>query len=65
MAKALAYLISVGMVGFGVWIISRSPGSILLWLAGSGPAAVGLLSLLNEINSTNSTTSHGGGPTGP
>jgi hypothetical protein len=51
MEKAVAYLISVGIVGFGFWIIFASPGgSSGLWLAGSlPPVIVGLLSLANEI----------------
>jgi hypothetical protein len=52
MDKAFAYLISVGIVGFGSWIISASPGSALTWLAGSMPVAVGLLSVANEIHNT-------------
>lgn len=50
--KALAYLISVGIAGFGFWIVWASSGSALMWLAGSAPVAVGLLSLSNEIRNT-------------
>jgi hypothetical protein len=51
MEKAAAYLISVGIVGFGFWIIFASPaGSSGVCLAGSlPPVIVGLLSLANEI----------------
>jgi hypothetical protein len=54
MEKAVAYLISIGIVGFGFWIIFASPaGSSGLWLAGSlPPVIVGLLSLANEIHNT-------------
>jgi hypothetical protein len=56
MEKALAYLISVGIVGFGIWIIFASvAGSFALWpiwLAGLATIAVGLLSLSNEIHNT-------------
>jgi hypothetical protein len=56
MEKAFAYLISVGIAGFGVWIIFGSKGGsfepALIWLAGSVPVAVGLLSLFNEMLST-------------
>jgi hypothetical protein len=56
MEKAVAYLISVGIVGFGFWIIfasmAGSSGSGLMWIAGSVPVAVGLFSLFNEILNT-------------
>jgi hypothetical protein len=51
MEKAFAYLISVGIAGFGFWIIFVSGAeSAEVWLAGSVPVAVGLLSLSNEIH---------------
>jgi hypothetical protein len=53
MEKALAYLISVGIVVFGCWIVfamSGSSGSGLIWLAGSVTVAVGVLSFSNEIH---------------
>jgi hypothetical protein len=53
MEKAVAYLISVGIVGFGIWIVfASSAGSPGWWLAGSAPVIVGLLSLANEIHNT-------------
>jgi hypothetical protein len=56
MEKAVAYLVSVGIVGFGVWIIfasmAGSSGSGPVWLAGLVPVAVGLLSLSEEIHNT-------------
>jgi hypothetical protein len=58
MEKALAYLISVGIVGFGFWIIFASKAGSLdtapIWLAASVPVpvAVGLPSLSNEIHNT-------------
>jgi hypothetical protein len=54
MEKAVAYLISVGIIGFGFWIIfaSVAGSSWPMWLAGSVPIAVGLLSISNEIHNT-------------
>jgi hypothetical protein len=56
MEKAVAYLISVGIVGFGVWSIfasmAGSSGSGPMWVAGSVPVVVGLLSLSDEIHNT-------------
>jgi hypothetical protein len=51
--KVFAYLISVGIVVFGCWIIfamSGSSGSGLMWLAGSVTLAVGVLSFSSEIH---------------
>jgi hypothetical protein len=56
MEKTFAYLISVCIVGFGFWIIfasrAGSSDSLKIWLAGSVPVAIGLLSLSNEIHNT-------------
>jgi hypothetical protein len=53
MDTALAYLISVGIVGFGVWVIAAAKtGSdlFLIWIVlGLLTIAVGLISLLGEI----------------
>jgi hypothetical protein len=49
--KALAYLISAGIVAFGVWIIVHAIGSdaSLVWtLLGILPVLVGLISLCHE-----------------
>ncbi len=49
----LEYVISLGIIGFGIWIIAETKaGSALfpLWIALGGLAvAVGLLSLLAEL----------------
>jgi hypothetical protein len=51
MEKAFAYLISFGIAGFGFWIIfAAGAESAEVWLAGSMPVAVGLLSFANEIH---------------
>jgi hypothetical protein len=53
MDTALAYLISVGIVGFGVWVIAAAKGGsdiFLIWIVlGLLTIAVGLISLLGEI----------------
>lgn len=50
---ALAYLISVGIIGFGIWTLAAvAPGSsvILFWIVGGVlTIAVGLASLFSEI----------------
>jgi hypothetical protein len=51
MEKAFAYLISIGIAGFGLCIIlTSSADSAEVWFAGSVPIAVGLLSFANEIH---------------
>jgi hypothetical protein len=56
MEKAIAYLISAGIVALGFWIIfasmAESSGWWAMWLAGSVAVAVGLLSLSNELHNT-------------
>jgi hypothetical protein len=53
MDTALAYLISVGIVGFGVWVIAAAKAGsdiFLIWIVlGLLTIAVGLISLLGEI----------------
>jgi hypothetical protein len=52
MDTALAYLISVGIVGFGVWVIAATKAGsdiFLIWIVlGLLTIAVGLISLLGE-----------------
>jgi hypothetical protein len=52
MDTALAYLISVGIVGFGVWVIAATKAGsdiFLIWsVLGLLTIAVGLISLLGE-----------------
>jgi hypothetical protein len=56
MHTALAYLISVGIVGFGVWIATAAKvgGRIfpITIVTGLTIVAVGLLSLLNDIHNS-------------
>lgn len=53
MEKLTAYLISVGMLAFGIWIVATAElrwGSLMFWLVvGLAPIAVGAASLVNEI----------------
>ena len=54
MDTAFAYLISAGMIGFGIWIVATAKvaGSdwFLVWIViGLLPVAVGLMSLYGEI----------------
>ena len=52
MNRALSFLISAGIVGFGIWIIAHSiaAGSPLVWtLMGIAPVVVGLISLYQAI----------------
>jgi hypothetical protein len=52
MNRALSFLISVGIAGFGIWIIAHAivSGSPLGWtLMGIPPAAVVLISLCQAI----------------
>jgi len=54
MDKLTAYLISAGILAFGVWIVANAElrwGSLLFWLVvGVAPIAVGTASLVNEID---------------
>jgi hypothetical protein len=50
----LSFLISVGIIAFGIWIVAGTiaAGSLLGWtLIGMIPVAVGLISLFSEIRS--------------
>jgi hypothetical protein len=53
MDTALAYLISVGIIAFGIWTVAAAaPGSsvFLFWIVGGLlTIAVGLLSLFGEV----------------
>jgi hypothetical protein len=52
MDRAGAYLISVGIVGFGLWVLTAgivSPGPFPIWVFGLLPVLVGLASLYNQI----------------
>jgi hypothetical protein len=54
MDRVLSFLISVGIIAFGVWIIAvaaqAASGSLFIWtLVGLIPVVVGLLSLFSEI----------------
>lgn len=54
MEKALAYVISAGIIGFGFWIIATAKvglGSLTQTIVGLLPIAVGLLSLHGEMRS--------------
>ena len=52
MDTALAYLISVGITGFGIWIVAvaaQGSNAFLFWIVGGLlTTAVGLTSLLGE-----------------
>jgi hypothetical protein len=54
MEKLTAYLISAGILAFGIWIVANAElrwGSMLFWLVvGLAPIAVGAASLVNEID---------------
>lgn len=52
MARIAAYLISLGIIGFGFWIIAEvQPASVSAGIVtGLVPMAVGLASLANEIH---------------
>ena len=57
MEKITSYLIAVGLIGFGVWIVTAEARSDLLafWIAiGIIPVATGLLSLYDELNNGSS-----------
>jgi hypothetical protein len=50
MERATAYLISIGIIGFGFWIFAKAGSSSpLLWTAGLASIAVGLASIANEM----------------
>lgn len=54
MDTVLSFLISVGIIAFGIWIVAGTiaAGSLLGWtLMGMIPVAVGLISLFSEIRS--------------
>jgi hypothetical protein len=61
MDTVLAYLISIGIVGFGVWIVAADiAGSdiVPIWIVlGLLPIAVGLMSLFGEIHNRRATQS--------
>jgi hypothetical protein len=54
MERLTAYLISTGMIAFGIWIVATAAigrASLMLWLiVGMVPIAVGAASLANEIH---------------
>jgi hydrogenase/urease accessory protein HupE len=52
MAAITAYLISLSIIGFGLWICAEAPMASILAgiLIGLMPMAVGLASLANEIH---------------
>jgi hypothetical protein len=54
MEKLTAYLISAGILAFGIWIVANAElrwESLLFWLVvGAAPIAVGAASLANEID---------------
>jgi hypothetical protein len=54
METLVAYLISVGLMAFGIGIVAigakTGSGSLLVWvIAGMLPVVVGVLSLFNEV----------------
>jgi Zn-dependent protease with chaperone function len=54
MDTVLSFLISVGIIAFGVWIVAGTiaAGSLLGWtLMGMIPVAMGLISLFSEFRS--------------
>jgi hypothetical protein len=59
MDTALAYLISVGIVGFGFWVVAAAKARsdvFLIWIVlGLLIIAVGLISLLGEIHNRRAT----------
>ena len=54
MERFTSYLISAGMIAFGIWIVATAAlgsGYLMLWLVvGMAPIAVGAASLANEIH---------------
>jgi hypothetical protein len=59
MEKLTAYLISAGILAFGIWIVATAElrwGSLMFWLVvGVAPIAVGAASLVNEIDNERNT----------
>jgi hypothetical protein len=56
MDTLVSYLISIGIIAFGVWIVvvaaKAASGSVLVWVVlGLLPIAVGTFSLLSEMRS--------------
>ena len=52
METLTAYLISIGIIACGIWIVAGTiaAGSALPWtLAGAAPAAIGVFSLIEQI----------------
>jgi hypothetical protein len=53
MERLTAYLISAGIIAFGIWIVATAAlgwGSLMFWLVvGMAPIAIGVSSLANEI----------------
>jgi hypothetical protein len=54
MERLTSYLISAGMIAFGIWIVATAAlgrGYLMFWLVvGMAPIAVGVASLANEIH---------------
>jgi hypothetical protein len=56
MTRAMAYLISIGIIGFGFWIFAAAgSGWPVFWIAGLASIAVGLASTVNEIHNDRTT----------
>ena len=57
MEKITSYLIAVGLIGFGVWIVTAETRSDILAFGiaiGIIPMATGLLSMYDELNNGSS-----------
>jgi hypothetical protein len=57
MEKITSYLIAVGLIGFGAWIVTAEARSHLLAFGiaiGIIPVATGLLSMYDELNNGSS-----------
>ena len=55
MEKITSYLIAVGLIGFGAWIITAEARSLAFGIAiGIIPVATGLLSMYDELNNGSS-----------
>ena len=49
MEKFTSYLIGVGLIGFGAWIVTAEASAHLFWIAvGIIPVATGLLSIYEK-----------------
>jgi hypothetical protein len=62
MDTVVSYLISIGLIAFGAWIVFAaakvSSGSVLVWtIMGMMPVAVGLFSLFSETRSDKNSLS--------